>query len=238
MIHRIGMLVPAANTAAEIDVNRVLPKNYQVHVGRLKVSSVDEAGWKEQDAEIDYQAELLGTIKPEAMFLLQTSASFYGGDDYDAAVARRIAAAAGAPAYTSAHAIGRALKALGARRIAMVSPYNAALIARGRRYFETVHGLEFVAIESFNITDPMAINQLGPEAATAAFARAAKHQPDAMMMAGGAFHAMACIEGWERDLGKPVVTTNQAVIWAAVQAVGGSERITGYGRLLQEMPKG
>jgi len=51
VIHRLGMLIPNANIATEIDMNRVLPKNYQVHFARLKVGSVDEKGWREHDAE-------------------------------------------------------------------------------------------------------------------------------------------------------------------------------------------
>jgi maleate isomerase len=238
MIHTIGMLIPATNTAVEIDVNRVLPKNYQVFVGRLRVSSVDEAGWREHDADIDYQAQLLGTIKPAGIVLLQTAASFYGEEGYDAKVVRRISAISGAPAYTSAHAIGRAMKALGAKRIAMLSPYNSDLVARGRRYFETIHGLEFLAVDSFNMTDPLAITRLGPEAATTALAKLAKLKPDAIIMAGGAYHVMNSLAEWEQSFGVPIVATNQAAIWAAVQAVNGTESIPGYGRLLEEMPKG
>ncbi len=238
MIHTIGMLIPATNTAVEIDVNRVLPKNYQVHVGRLRVSSVDEAGWREHDADIDYQAQLLGTLKPAAMILLQTAASFYGEEGYDAAVTKRIAAISGAPTYTTAFAIGRALKAMGAQRVAMLSPYNADLVNRGRRFWERHFGLEFLAVDSFNITDPMAITKLGPEPAAEAIGRLTKLGPDAIIMAGGAYHVMNSIDDWERRFGVPVIATNQAAIWAAVQAVNGPERIEGYGRLLATMPKG
>ncbi len=62
MIHRLGMLIPNANIATEIDMNRVLPKNYQVHFARLKVGSVDEKGWREHDADVDYQTELLAGV--------------------------------------------------------------------------------------------------------------------------------------------------------------------------------
>lgn len=236
MIHTIGMLIPATNTAVEIDMNRVLPKNYQVHVGRLRVSSVDEAGWREHDADIDYQAQLLGTLKPEAMILLQTAASFYGEEGYDAAVTQRIESIAGTRAYTTASSIGRAMKALGARRVAMLSPYNADLVARGKRFWERHHGLTFVGVDSFNMTDPMAITRLGPEPATEALARLATLEPEAIVIAGGAYHVMDSIDAWERRFGIPIVATNQAAIWAIVNAVQGTERIEGYGRLLAAMP--
>ena len=41
VIHTIGMLVPSTNSAGEVEANRVLPKNYEVHAGRLRLSAVD-----------------------------------------------------------------------------------------------------------------------------------------------------------------------------------------------------
>ena len=238
MIHTIGMLIPATNSAVEVEVNRVLPQNYQVHVGRLRLSAVDEAGWAEQDADIDYQARLLGTIDPAVIILLQTSASFYGAKNYDELVAKRIAAESGVPALTTAHAMGRALHALKARRVAIVSPYSDDLNARAQRYFERVHGLSVAAVEGFNLTDPQVIAHLGQDAVTQAVERAAASPADAIIMAGGAFRALAVIDDWEQRVGKPVVTTNQVAMWAAVQAVAGTERLSGYGQLLSLMPAG
>jgi maleate isomerase len=88
------------------------------------------------------------------------------------------------------------------------------------------------------MTDPQVIGKLEGEIVTAAVERAAIERADAVIMAGGAFRALGLIEDWEQRIGKPVVTTNQVLMWAAVQAVGGDEKITGYGRLLAQMPEG
>jgi maleate cis-trans isomerase len=76
----------------------------------------------------------LGTAKVEMVILAQTSAGLFA-DDYDAVTVRRMSAGAGVPAITSAQAIGRAVRALGARQIALVSPYSAAVNDRAARYF-------------------------------------------------------------------------------------------------------
>jgi len=47
---------------------------------------------------------------------------------------------------------------------------------------------------------------------------------------------MPSIEAWEREFGKPVVTTNQASFWAVLRAFGGADRVPGFGRLLAELP--
>jgi maleate cis-trans isomerase len=145
--------------------------------------------------------------------------------------------ASGAPAITSAHAVGHALRALGVRRIALVSPYSEEVNARARRYFTAKHGLEIAVLEGFAATDSYAIGQLGPENARAAFARINRPEVDAFVVPGGNFSTMASIAFWEREFNKPVVTTNQASVWAVARQLGG-ERILGWGSLLEQMPAG
>jgi maleate cis-trans isomerase len=41
------------------------------------------------------------------------------------------------------------------------------------------------------------------------------------------------IEPLEQDLGKPVITGNQATMWHAMRLAGVQESIAGYGRLLR-----
>ena len=53
-------------------------------------------------------------------------------------------------------------------------------------------------------------------------------------MPGGNFPTMPSIAGWERELGKPVVTTNQASIWAILRAFNSADRLPAFGRLLAE----
>jgi maleate cis-trans isomerase len=133
--------------------------------------------------------------------------------------------------------VGRALRALGARRIGLVSPYSEEVNAKARRYFGDKHGLEIAVIEGFAATDSYAIGNLGPEKARDAFARIDRPDLDAFAVPGGNFATMASIDAWEREFGKPVVTTNQACVWAVARELGG-ERFSGAGRLLDRLPAG
>src|SRR5271166_6258144 len=121
MTRHFGVLIPSTNTTVEIEC-RLLPSAYQ--------------------------ARLLGTAKVELVILAQTSASLFA-DDYDEVVTRRMSEGAGVPAITSAQAVGRAVRALGVRRIAIVSPYSEEVNQRASRYFAAKHGLETVALEGF-----------------------------------------------------------------------------------------
>ena len=233
MTRHFGVLIPSTNTTVEIEC-RLLPATYQAHVGRLKSSGAGSFS-PSRDEDIDYQSHLLGTARVEMVILAQTSASLHA-DDYDDVVTKRMSAGAGVPAITSAQAVGRAVRALGARRIAIVSPYSPAVNDRAARYFEKRYGLATVALEGFGATDAYAIGKLGPENARAAFARIDRPEIEVFVVPGGNFPTMPSIAAWERELKKPVVTTNQASIWAMLRAFDGADRLPSFGRLLADVP--
>jgi maleate isomerase len=234
--HHFGFLIPSTNTTVEIEC-RLLPNSYQGHFARLMTSRPGQPFSPSRDEDIDYQAKLLGTAKVEIVMLAQTSASLFA-EDYDAVTERRMSAAAGCPAVTSAQAVGRALGALGTRRVALVSPYSEPVNQRARDYFRQKHGIEMVALEGFGATDSYAIGQLGPENARDAFARIDRPEIEAFVVPGGNFPTMPSIAEWEREFKKPVVTTNQASLWAMLVMLKTGDNFPGFGRLLAEVPAG
>src|SRR5437870_11408144 len=229
MTRHFGVLIPSTNTTVEIEC-RLLPPIYQAHVGRLMTSTPGRTFSPSRNEDIDYQSRLLGTAKVELVILAQTSASLFA-DDYDDVVTRRMSAGAGVPAVTSAQAVGRAVRALGARRIAVVSPYSDEVNQRAGRYFAAKHGLETVALEGFGATDSYAIGQLGLENARDAFARIDRPEIEVFIVPGGNFPTMTSITGWEREFGKPAVTTNQASLWAVLHRLASADHLPGLGRL-------
>jgi len=233
MTRHFGVLIPSTNTTVETELKH-LPAGYQAHYGRLLSSTPGRPFAPSRDEDIDYQAKLLGTAKVEMVILIQTSASLFA-ENYDETVTRRMSAAAGVPAITSAQSVGRALRALGTRRIGLVSPYSAEVNERARGYFTGKHGLEIAVVDGFAATDSYAIGKLEPEKARDAFARIDRPEIDAFVVPGANFPTMMSIAAWEREFGKPVVTSTQAAVWAMARQLGG-ERISGFGRLLEEMP--
>jgi maleate cis-trans isomerase len=236
MTYHFGVLIPSTNTTVEVE-SRLLPAAYQAHFGRLMTSTPGRTFSPSREEDIDYQCRLLGTAKVALLILAQTSASLFA-DDYDEVTTRRMSEAAGVPAVTSAQAVGRAVRALGVRRIAIVSPYLDEINERAGHYFAAKHGLEAVALEGFGATDSYAIGQLGPENARNAFARIDRPEIGVFVVPGGNFPTMTSIAQWECEFGKPVVTTNQASFWAMLRFFGTGDRIPGFGRLLEEAPAG
>src|SRR5256714_15664640 len=159
MTRHFGVLIPSTNTTVEMEC-RLLPATYQAHVGRLKSSGAGSFS-PSRDEDIDYQSRLLGTAKVEMVILAQTSASLFA-DDYDDVVTKRMSVGAGVPAITSAQAVGRAVRALGARRVAIVSPYSEQVNERAARYFEDKHKPLPIAPAGVGATRADAIRQPRP----------------------------------------------------------------------------
>jgi maleate cis-trans isomerase len=235
MNHHFGVLIPSTNTTVEIEYSRLLAPTLQAHVGRLKSSGTGPFA-PSLDADVEYQSLLLGTARVEVISLAQTSASLFA-DDYDATTTQRMSNAAGVPAVTSAQAIGQAVQALGARRIALVSPYSPPVIERAKHYYESKYGLQVVALEGFAATDSYMIGKLGPENARDAFARINRPEIEILVVPGGNFPTMSSVAAWEREFGKPVLTTNQAALWAMMGIMGVRDPLPGLGRLLETMPQ-
>jgi len=76
--------------------------------------------------------------------LAQTAASL-SSDNFDDQIIKRISEPAGAPAITLARAIGLAVQALGARRIALVTPFPVPLLRRLASYYTGKFWLEGMA---------------------------------------------------------------------------------------------
>jgi maleate cis-trans isomerase len=216
-MHHFGVLVPSTNTTVEIEYGRLLPPTLQVHVARIPLlSSGVETTQPGGDADVDYQSRLLGSAKVEVVALAQTAAS-PSSDDFDDRIIKRMSEATGVPAITSARAIGLAVQALGARRTALVTPFPIPVLERLVNYYSGKYGLEAVVSESFSGSDSVTYPTLGQELARN-------------------FPTLPFISDWELEVGKPVITTNQATLWAILQIIRADEKLPNFGRLLVEMP--
>ena len=60
-------------------------------------------------------------------------------------------------------------------------------------------------------------------------------EADGIVLACTNWKTMGAIERLEQELGKPVISTSQVSVWAALRALDEEQGITGYGRLLREI---
>lgn len=218
-VRRIGVLAPPANVAVEREWPRYLPDGVVMNHNRLTRPSTEVA--KDQllamNASLERAARDLAFAAPEVIVYACTSGSFLEGLDEAKALARRIEAASGIAAITTSQAVIAALKVLGARRVFMITPYSDD-VNEVEAAFLAQCGIAVAGMNAFRCTQSAEIRALSSNQ-VADLARAHRADIagcDALFISCTNLLTMNEIDGLEAELGVPVISSNQASLWAAL----------------------
>ena len=120
---RIGLIMPGNGTNPEYEFHKYAPEGVTVMTQRVLFERVDPEGLREMGGRIDSAAKLLATAHPDLVLFGCTSGSLIGGFGYDLELIKRMEGQCGAKALTTSSAVLMALKALGAKRVVVATPY-------------------------------------------------------------------------------------------------------------------
>ncbi len=232
---RLGVLVPAGNPTIEPELYRMAPRGLTIHFARLDTLAGEPGGADGMERRtLGYLDSLpaatrsLAAVEPDAVVLAHTAVSYLTGFAGEPALLARLRELTGARSFTAASAIQTALRHVGARRLALATPYPATISTAGRAYWEAA-GFEIVAhhrLDTPNIYDETEARayQLGRDADAPA--------ADTILISGTGLPTAGIIDRLEKDLGKPVLTSQAAMLWQTLQLLQIGESVRGYGRLL------
>jgi maleate isomerase len=211
----------------------VLPEHVSLHASRIWVVDVTHDDLEAMNSEAEMAARYVGTAQVDAVAYACTSGSFIGGPGYDQALLARITAeAGGVPAVGTSPAMVEALHAVDIQRVSVVTPYTDE-INEGLTTFLTAHGFDVLSMAGQQIVPNVEIGAQAPETIVA-FAKAnLDPAANGLFLSCTNWRAMEVAERLERETGKPVVTSNQATLWAALRALGVAMSVDGYGSLLR-----
>ena len=232
---RIGLITLATDPTVLPEVNRVMPAGVVAYPAPISLprGEVTPAALAEMVAgdELERAAEKLAAAEVGVILFACTSGSFVHGPGWDRELIARIERAGGVPATTTSTAVLDALRAVGASRLAIATPYLHAVNELERAFF-AANGFRVAAIRGLGIATDPEIARLGPEDAVRLVAATDTPEADAIFVSCTNVHVLEAIEDMEAAHGKPVVTSNQAGAWAALRMLGIDDAIPGHGRLL------
>ena len=232
---RLGVIVPSVNIVVEDWYPRAVPEGVSVHFARMLLG---EGTSPERIVAMDREdgaraIRQLATCRPHALAYGCTASSIIQGHAFDERLRGEITEITGAPATTATHSIFAACGALGMRRVTAISPYPPAVDAAERRFF-AAGGIETISYASLGIADGFRLAEPGGEAIFDLALGAWDPTSDGLVAACLNFRSHLAIEAIEARIGKPVVTSTQAVLWHLLRLADVSAPIAGCGRLLRE----
>jgi len=230
---RIGLVALATDHTSERDFARMVPPDEAgVYVARVAYANpTTPANLRRMRPRLAAAAGLILPDEPlDALCYSCTSASVAIGDE--AVEAALQAGKPGVPVVTPPAAARAAFRALGVRRISLLTPYTRETTAPMADYFAG-HGYELRSVTCFGLKDDRVMARVRPEAIAAAAGAAMASDAEALFIACTALRAAEVAERVEAAIGRPVVTSNQAGVWRCLRLAGIDRPLAGHGRLLR-----
>lgn len=229
----IGLVALATDHVCELDLRRIIPQDrLPLYVGRIGFApeiTVETLGAM-RDGITAAASLILAGGRLDVLAYGCTSGTMVIGEEE--VFARLRAARPGIACTSPPTAALAALQALGLRRIAVLTPYTEGVNHRVVDYF-AARGLDIAAFGAFNKESDAEIAAIAPASIVAAAQALDAPGIEGVFLSCTGLRGVAVVEEIEARLGKPVVTSNQAMAWHAMRLAGHNEPVAGFGRLLR-----
>ena len=237
---KFALVLPSTNTSVEREFHDLRPQDCSWHTGRIMIEapaldSADAFGAFREglNAAMPEALRIVMTAEPDYIVMGMSAETFWGGVKGNAEFEQRVRDLTGREVTTGATAAGEALKAFGAKRIGIITPYQPVGDEQVVAYF-TELGFEVAGIKGLCSESATSIATESPEKLRDAFLSVDGDDVDALIQCGTNLECAATAAALEKEIGKPVIAINIATAWHAFRVNGIDDKISGYGRLLEE----
>jgi arylmalonate decarboxylase len=233
MTPTIGMIVPPAAGEVPPEARALYPSGVNFVAEGLGLVELTPQGY---DGVIDKVGDLSIKLRERgatAVALMGTSLSFYRGLPFSQQLVATMQRASGLRATTMSAGVVNALRALGARKVALGTAYGAAVNDRLREFL-TASGFTVAGLASLDIVDVEAVFSVTEEMLLDLGDRAfqAGAGADALFISCGGLRTLNVTLPLEQRHRLPVVSSSTAGVWQAMQLIGHDARVPGHGQLL------
>jgi len=231
---KIGFVLLATEQTIEDDMFSLRPEGVGIHFARA---------WIEDSITVDTLSRHAEDLARAARTLLPdgsldvicygcTSGSLVIGENRVAEELNRGAPKARATSLIAA--VIAALRALKVARVAVATPYLDEINEQERLYLEAA-GFTVTNIQGLQLEKDSDMIRVHPDH-LARFARSVDTaESEAVFISCGALRSLDIVEELEQKLGKPVICSNQAMMWHVLRLAGITDPIDGYGALLRDL---
>lgn len=230
----LGMILLSTDLTLERDIRRVIQdSSVAAYINRvtynnpMTIESLAALEANLKQAAID----LLPGAKLDAVAFACTSASIAIGPD--TVLLQLEEGQPGVPSTTPISAALDAFKIMEVSKIALLTPYHDKINQPIHSYIEE-NNVEVMSISTFDMDSDIDVARIPLEAIIDAAKIADHNDAQAVFLSCTALRSMECIDALEKSLGKPVLSSNQVMLWRLLRLAGWENKIHGFGRLLAE----
>ena len=232
---RIGLIIPSSNRLTEPQLRHFAPPSLGIHVTRLQMTGKWNRPLSALTEDIQRAASALADAKCDIIVFHCTGHAMEEGPDGDARTRAMIKSATGIEAMSTAAAIEEALAILKLKKLILLTPYDQDT---NDHEIDYLRQLNIAVVHDVALALPGSDDYLEqpPERWVELAVEHARDDADGYFLSCTNTTQIEAIEPIERRLGKPVVNSNQAVLWACVtrlrHKLGAMELAAGLGRLV------
>ncbi|MCX2971108.1 MULTISPECIES: maleate cis-trans isomerase family protein [Streptomyces] len=217
----VGIVAPF-DFALDRELWRWVPDDVSLHLTRTPFVpvevSLDLARLVSEHETLREAVQALSAVSPEVVAYACTSGSFVGGQAGELAMSAAMSHAGEMPALTTSGALLAALRELGARRVALVTPYTKS-VTDSLEDFLGEAGIEVTGRSYLGLTREIWRVPYRDVTGMARDATAAG-APDALFISCTNLPTYDVIPQLEAELRMPVLSANQVTVWAALHRIG------------------
>jgi maleate isomerase len=243
--HRIGMVVPSSNLTMETELPRMLraregvmpDERFTFHSSRMRMKHVTPEELARMNAQTERATLELADARPDVVASACLVAIMAQGPGYHCHAEGQITGVLQGeeldiPVVSSAGALLRALEAMGANRIAMVTPYMKPLTRLVADYIEDA-GVEVCDALSLEVSDNLAVARLDPAQLRDHWRRVDVSDADVLVLSACVqMPSLSAIQPVEDAAGLPVISAATATVFTILCELGLEPRVPAAGRLL------
>ncbi|MFD2473545.1 maleate cis-trans isomerase family protein [Amycolatopsis silviterrae] len=240
--HRIGLVVPSSNVTVETEMPALLARHssadFSFHSTRMRMHTVSPAGLAAMNAQRERCVMEIADASPEVILYACLVAVMVGGPGehrrVESAVAEQLATGGSeALVRSSAGALAEGLRALGARRVALVTPYLKPLAQQVVEYLEA-EGFEIADWRALEVSDNNEVGCIPGDRVMAAARSLDLSDVDALVLSCCVqMPSLSLIEPAEQEFGIPVLSAATAGAYSILRSLGLDVSIDGAGSLLR-----
>ncbi len=232
---RIGLIVLATDLTSEHDfVNICNDQRIRLHISRIEYKNpvTPENLYAMEGGLAESAALLVPNVPLQAVYFSCTSGGALLGDK---TVVEKIQSTKGeVPVITPLSAASKAFEALGTTKLSILTPYTEEVARPVGSYFEE-SGFAVQNISYMGLVDDRKMARINSKSIIAAAKETLTNDTEALFISCTALRSAEVAGLIEKEIGKPVVTSNQAAAWQALKITGTVSGASGYGELLSSM---